>query len=357
VPINEIKLNNALKFIEQGIKNEYFPGAAVAIGNKSEVLRKEYFGNRCIYPKIMPMENDTLFDLASLTKVTATNTLFMVFVELGLVSLYDKVREYLPDFKGQDKDEITLFNLLTHTAGFPPYKPLYKFCKDYEEAVKYIISLDLEYKPGTKVVYSDFSYIILGHILEMIGGDRLDKLCDKYVFKPLGMKNTCFNPMTKNVAAMEINPETNMPFIGVVHDENARFLGGVAGHAGLFSNIDDMAIFANMLINKGKIGKNSFLSPITVTAMIRNYTYGLNEYRGLGWCVKGDKLSSGGDIISPSAFGHTGFTGTSIWVDIENNIYVVLLTNRVHPTRDNQNIIRFRRLFHNMVLSSIEHCF
>ena len=353
--INEVKLDNALKFIEQGIEKEDFPGAAVVIGNKSEILRKRHFGNRCIYPEVIPMESDTLFDLASLTKVTATTTLFMVFMELGLVSLYDKVKEFLPDFTGQDKDEITLFNLLTHTAGFPPYKPLYKLCKDHDNAIKYIINLDLEYKPGTKVVYSDFSYIILGLILEMIGGDKLDKLCNKYVFKPLGMKNTCFNPITKNVAATEIKPEINMPLIGVVHDGNARFLGGVAGHAGLFSNIEDMAIFANMLINKGKAGKNSFLSPTTVSSMIRNYTSNLNEYRGLGWCVKGDKLSSGGDIISPSAFGHTGFTGTSIWVDMENNIYIVLLTNRVHPTRDNVNIIRFRRLFHNLVLSSIEY--
>jgi CubicO group peptidase (beta-lactamase class C family) len=216
--------------------------------------------------------------------------------------------------------------------------------------IKYICESELEYKPGTRVIYSDFSYIILACILEKIGNERLDKLSRKYVFEPLGMDHTCFNPKGENIAATEFDPVTSKPLIGVVHDENARFLDGISGHAGLFSNIEDVSKLANMLINRGK----RFMSSPTFEAMIRNYTKGLDENRGIGWCIKGNELSSGGDIISPNAFGHTGFTGTSLWIDIENNIYAALLTNRVHPTRENMNIIRFRRLFHNMVLSAVE---
>lgn len=352
--MNDQKLGNAFKLVNEAVEKGYFPGAEVSVGNGKGVLRCEYFGSRCLYPEVLPLDRETLFDMASLTKVVATNSLFMVFLEKGLVSVYDRVGDYLDYFKGDEKDEVTLFNLLTHTAGFAPFKPLYSICKDYEDAIKYICSLDLEYKPGTRVVYSDFSFILLGYILEKIGQARLDKLCSKYVFKPLGMDRTKFNPSGDNIAATEIDKKTGKPLIGVAHDENARFLDGISGHAGLFSCIDDMTRFASMLINNGQIDGKRFLSPTTVSRMVRNYTLGLDENRGLGWCVKGDKISSGGDIISPTAFGHTGFTGTSIWVDRENDVYVVLLTNRVHPTRENNKIIRFRRIFHNAVISSLE---
>lgn len=348
------KIDNALRLIENAVSKGFFPGAAVSIGTKERLICKVHYGNRCLYPEKLPLERDTLFDMASLTKVMATNTLFMVFLEKGLISLYDKAVDYLEGFQGEDKREITLLNLLTHTSGLPAFAPLYKICRDYRDAVEYICRTDLLYTPGTRVVYSDLGFIVLGYILEILGGDRLDALCERYVFKPLDMQNTCFNPGTFNVVATEVDKTTGKPLTGTCHDENARFFGGISGHAGLFSNIDDVSRFTHMLINKGSIaGKSSFLSPASVSSMIRDYTKGLEESRGLGWCLKGDKISSGGDIISPSAFGHTGFTGTSIWIDIENDIYINLLTNRVHPTRDNTSIIRFRRLFHNAVLSSV----
>ena len=348
--IDEKRLDSAMSLVNDAVSKGYFPGAEVVVGQRDKVLRSQCFGNRCIYKKVLPVLDDTMYDLASLTKVTATNTLFMVFLEKGLISVYDKVSDFLECFKGADKDDITIFNLLTHTAGFVPFKPLYETCTDYEDAIRYICSLDLIYKPGTKVEYSDFSYILLGYILEEIGHDRLDHLCEKYVFNPLDMKNTCFNPKANNIAATEVDKSTGKVLIGTVHDENARFLRGIAGHAGLFSNKEDMTKFANMLINKG----NGFISYPAFCAMTRNYTENLNENRGFGWCIKGSKLSSGGDIISPSAFGHTGFTGTSIWIDTENDIYIILLTNRVHPTRENNRMIKFRRRFHNAVLASVK---
>ena len=348
--IDEKKLDSAMNLINEAISKGYFPGAEVVIGQKDKVLRSKCYGNRCTYKEVLPVLDDTLYDLASLTKVTATNTLFMVFLEKGLISIYDKVADFLECFKGNDKEDITIFNLLTHTAGFVPFTPLYETCTDYEDAIRYICSLELEYKPGTKVEYSDFSYILLGYILEKIGHARLDVLCEKYVFNPLNMKNTCFNPKGDNIAATELDKATGKVLVGTVHDENARFLRGISGHAGLFSNKEDMAKFAKMLINKG----NGFISYPAFCAMTRNYTENLNENRGFGWCIKGNKLSSGGDIISSSAFGHTGFTGTSIWIDTENDIYIILLTNRVHPTRENNKMIMFRRRFHNAVLASVK---
>lgn len=354
MPIDMGKLDYAFELIEYGISKNYFPGAAAAVGHKSGIYKIEHYGNRCLIPNKLPMERDTLFDMASLTKVIATNTLFMIFLEKGLISLFDKVSQYVEYFMDEKKVDITLFNLLTHTAGLPAFGPLYRLCRDFEDAVKFISKEKLVYMPGSRVVYSDYGFILLKYILERVGQDSFDNLCRKYIFEPLDMKNTCFNPKSSNVAATEIELESGKTLMGVCHDENGRFFNGISGHAGLFSNIEDMTKFASMLINRGKYKNRNLISRAAFMTMIQNYTEGFEENRALGWCVKGRTISSGGDIISPNAFGHTGFTGTSIWIDIENDIYIVLLTNRVHPTRENNNIIRFRRIFHNAVMAAVE---
>ena len=352
MPVNIKKLQHVVQLTKDGINNGYFPGAAVAVGSKEGIYFIEHFGNRSLYPEKLPLEYDTLFDMASLTKVMATTPLLIRFLEEGKISLYDKVSDYVEIT--EEKKEINILNLLTHTAGFKPHVLFEKVCTSYKDAIKYIAQAPLEYKTGSRVLYSDFSFILLGYILQQIGGDTLDNLCRKYVFQPLGLENTTFNPISKMAVATELDKATGEMLVGKVHDENARFFGGVSGHAGLFSTIEDTAKYASMLINGGKINGKPFLSKNGFNSMIRNYTAGLDEDRALGWFIKADKISSGGDLISPHAFGHTGFTGTSIWVDIENDIFAVLLTNRVHPTRDNTHIIRFRRLFHNAVLSAVE---
>lgn len=354
MPINIERLEYAFSLIEDGIAKDYFPGAAAAVGHKKGIYKIDHYGNRCLIPKKLSMERDTLFDMASLTKVVATNTLFMIFLEKGLVSVFDKVSQYVEFFKDEKKENITIFNLLTHTSGLPAFGPLYKHCSDFQDAVRFISKEKLIYRPGTRVVYSDYGFILLKYILEKVGQDSLDNLCRKYVFEPLEMNSTCFNPKSSNVAATEIDFESGKTLIGVCHDENGRFFGGISGHAGLFSNIEDMTKFASMLINEGNYKNKQLISRAAFKAMIQNYTEGLEENRALGWSVKGRILSSGGDSISPKAFGHTGFTGTSIWTDLENDVYIILLTNRVHPTRENDNIIRFRRLFHNAVMSAVE---
>lgn len=348
------KLESALDSVDRAVDRGDFPGATIAIGSSSGVENTYQYGKAALYPKVSELNIDTLYDLASLTKVIGTTTLYMRFIEEGLVTFHDRVVDYVSDFKGKEKEDVTLFNLLTHTSGLPAHLPFYELCSDYKDAIDHIANVELEYSPGTEVIYSDLGFILLGYILEEVGGSRLDELFNRYIFTPLGMENTCFNPTTDNIAATEIDKATGEAIVGKCHDENGRFFDGISGHAGLFSNVGDMIKFADMLINGGCVGDDVFLAPATFETMVRNYTEDLNEDRAIGWCVKGTKgrISSGGDLISSQAFGHTGFTGTSIWIDRVRDIYIILLTNRVHPSRDNNALLRFRRAFHNLVLAA-----
>lgn len=345
--VNIKKQKQILQIVKEGIDNGYFPGAAVAVGSRENMHFIEHFGNRSIYPEKHPLEKDTLFDMASLTKVMATTPLLIKFLEVGKISLYDKISDYMEIT--EDKKEISILNLLTHTAGFKPYILFEKECTSYSDSIAYIANEPLICKVGIKVIYSDLSFILLGYILEQIGGDILDNLCKKHVFEPLGLKNTTFNPTSKMAVATEINKETGEMLMGTVHDENARFFGGVSGHAGMFSTIEDTAKYASMLVNRGKVNDEAFISENLFKSMIKNHTSGLNEDRALGWLINADKISYGGESILLNAFSHTGFTGTSIWVDVENDIFAVLLTNRVHPTRENTHILKFRKLFYNAI--------
>lgn len=342
----EKKLDNAFDLINKGISKGVFPGATVAVGTKHGVLRLGAYGNKC-YNEENELKIDALFDLASLTKVVATSMLFMKFLEKGRISVYDNVVEYLPNFKDCGKEKVTILELITHTSGLVAFVPLYKRCKDYEDAINYICN-EVVLAKTFDVIYSDLNYILLGRILEFIGGKSLDVLCKEEVFGLLNMNKTGFNPRYGDFVPTELQADGKALY-GICHDENARFFGGISGHAGLFSNINDMVKLADMLINEGK----GFISKASYYRMTTNYTEKLGGNRGWGWCIKGNAISSGGDIISPKAFGHTGFTGTSIWIDPVSEIYIILLTNRVYPTRENNEIIRFRRLFHNAVIAAI----
>lgn len=355
------KFDAAFGLLARAADAGIFPGAVAAVGCPDGLVRVGYCGSRCLIPERLPVLPDTLYDLASLTKVVATATLFLIFQEAGKLSAMDKVSCYIDGFTEGNKRYVTLLNLLTHTSGMRDHVRLDRICRDYQEAMHYLTEIPLFYNPGERVVYSCLGYILLGHILEKIGDDRLDALCKRYIFDPLGMYKTSFSPEPGNVAATEYDEKQGKPLIGVCHDENARFLGGVSGNAGLFSNVYDLAIFAQMLINDGRHKGRQFLSRASIKAMKRNYTAHLNEDRGLGWCIKGGRLGgmeqgyiSAGDLMPPGAYGHTGFTGTSIWIDPEDDLFIILLTNRVHPGRDNDQILRFRPLFHNAVLADME---
>jgi len=303
------------------------------------------------------MQLDAIYDLGSITKPLATATSFMILLERGQVLLSDTVSHYLPEYVGGRKDETTLSELLTHTSGLPAWKPLYEICKSRGDFLREICRMDLEYPPGGKVVYSCLGYILLSFILEKVMGEDLSSFARREIFLPLGMKDTLFNPPTElrgRIAATEKCKWRGRMLIGEVHDENAFGMDGVSGNAGLFSTALDLAIFAQTFLNGGEYGGARILSPSSIKLMIENHTKKFDdEPRGIGWALKSKRGSSAGDLLSSSSYGHTGFPGGSLWIDPVNELIVVLLTNRVHPTRENDAILRVRPPFHNIIASSI----
>lgn len=348
-----LDLSNAFNLIDYGVAQGIFPGACACVGNREGIILSKRAGLRQLFEKDEPVELDTLFDLASLTKVTATMPVIMQLVQKGIISLFDFVFEYLPDFK-EDKN-LKIINLLTHTSGFEPFSQLSQKCSDFSGAIEYIASSKRICDISSRVLYSDYNFIVLQGIIEKVTGQAFENICTDLVFKALGMNNTCFNPRyNDNIAATEFDSVSDKYLKGIVHDENARFFNGVSGHAGLFSNIYDLSKYCRMYLNEGKIDKDrSFFSKSTIECITHNYTADLGESRGLGFCIKKNgENSSAGELISEGSYGHTGFTGTSIWIDNKLSIYIILLTNRIHPNRNNDSIIRFRRLFHNAVTAS-----
>jgi len=335
--------------VREAVKNEVFPTAAFAIGTAEGVLHKDWVN----------CNENTLYDMASVTKIMATTAVAMKFVETGRLAVHEPVSRYFAVPK--DKEGITIFHLLTHTSGLPAHIMLRDMVQDPQHAVEYILNHPLENPVGKETVYSCMGFIILGKILERIGKESLDVLAAKYIFDPLGMKDTVFNPISQNVSADIAATEFGA---GTVHDENACFLGGISGNAGLFSTILDTAKFAQMLAaasvkgrcHSGLSGSSSvdtnpgeLFSFATMQAFIRNRTPGMSESRGLGFSIYDGRAHSLGDLFSLGSFGHNGFTGTCLFVDKETGLYVVLLTNRVFFGRENVEIINFRRRFHNYI--------
>lgn len=332
-----------------------FPGAVLLVARRGKIVHYRAYGLSALLPEREIMRKDTIFDLASLTKVVATAPLIMSLVEDGLLRLDEPVSYYFPSFSGGKKDKVTIWHLLTHTSGLPAHVHLYSLLGSRDEVAGYITSLDLAYEPGSRVVYSDLGFILLGFIAEKATGEGLDVAARERIFKPLGMSETMFKPagdFKERCAATEYCCLRRRYLKGEVHDENAWFMGGVAGHAGLFSTAVDLAVFGQMMLNGGRYGGRRILSSAAVKAMVRNHTGGLGEPRGLGWAIN-ERPCSCGDLMSPRAYGHTGFTGTSLWIDPENEVVVVFLTNRVHPTRQNTCISRARPLVHNVIMSAI----
>ncbi len=334
------------QLIMDGIKRGAFPGAVACIYREGQPTFLEAYGNRMVVPERLPMLKDTLFDLASLTKPVATATSIMILREKGLVDLEKEVSTYLPEFS---KPGITVFNLLTHTSGLPAWTALYLKLKDRAEVVKYLAEMPLEYKTGCRVVYSCLGYIVLGEMLRKITGNGLDIFTHEYIFKPLGMMDTFYNPPENRrdeCAATEDSSSSEKRMtnysrynwragvvVGEVHDENAHFLGGVAGNAGLFSTASDLARFCQMLINGGE----NILPSESVKMIVTLHTPGLDGSRGIGWI-----------ILSGGVLYHTGFTGTAIWVDLKHRAAAILLTNRVHPDVAKEGIMEVRQNFYSI---------
>ena len=344
------KFNKTSECILKGIEDGVFPGAVLSVGDKNGETFRMHAGFSALYPERVEMTEDTLFDLASVTKIMSTTMVALKLIEGGELGLSDKINQYFD--VPADKKDINIYNLLTHTAGMPRNARVEEMAKSPEEIVDAILSL--EFTPIlSEAAYTCLGYIVLGKICELIKGSDLASLANEMVFKPLGLKNTMYNPIAAkyNVATTEFKIKYNQYIHGIVHDEKARFLNGIAGNAGLFSNIEDCSIFAAMLANKGVAGGKEFINKDLFNESIKNHTGHLSEAsesRGFGFVIKDNKPSPAGDIFPIGSYGHTGFSGTSIWVDIDTSQYIVLLSNRIHPTRENMKIQEFRTQLHTI---------
>lgn len=343
----EINKDNILSLLRGGISSGAYPCFAAAVGRGEDILFYHFEGDRTVLPERLPITEDTLFDLASLSKLVGTTMACLRMMEEGKISVTDKVGDFFENCFG--KENITLLQLLTHTSGLPAHFPLYR-TDDPKNAAQEILRFPLAYPTGEKTVYSCMGFILLGKILEKIEGTPLDKIVYKKVFEPLGMQNSFYAPPScRPCAATEKDVLGDGIVCGVVHDENARFLGGVSGNAGVFSTIGDMVKFSSMLSARGK----GFVSSSLFEKAVTDYTPSCSESRGLGFQLYGNKPFPGGSKMSVGSYGHTGFTGTSLYVDNKTGVYAVLLTNRVHPTRENYGLTPVRREFYDTVFGGI----
>jgi uncharacterized protein YbbC (DUF1343 family)/CubicO group peptidase (beta-lactamase class C family) len=335
-----VKLGNVDAVIEQAIAEGNIPGAVLVVGHDGKVVYRKAYGERELEPKRRPMTLDTIFDLASLTKVVATTTAVMQLVELGKVRLNDPLAKYIPEFAQNGKEDITIRQLLTHYSGLAPDIDLTPAFDSKEAAYRLACAETPQQSPGSGFIYSDTNFIMLGALVEKISGETLDSYTEKHIFQPLKMTRTRFNPPASwrlKIAPTEYD-ESNHMLLGVVHDPRARRMGGVAGHAGLFSTGDDLAKFAQALLNNG----DGILSAEAVIKMTSPETPpSAPILRGFGWDIDSPFSSNRGDLFPVGSFGHTGFTGTSMWIDPTTKAYVILLTNAVHP-RGKGNAIGLR---------------
>ena len=307
----------------------------------------DYYGYAQLVPERKENNIDTLYDMASCTKVVATTTMILKLIEDNIISLDDSVQKHLPEFP---YNNITIKHLLTHTSGLPSDDKRYKECKNKDEFVKFMYSLSLNNEPGKVVEYSDFGYITLGLIIEKYKGS-IEEYANELIFKPLDMNNTMYNPYLKNrkqdCACAEVTDARGV-IQGEVHDGKAYILNGLSGNAGLFSCVKDLGKFVKMMLNDGQ----PILKKETVELLKHSYTEGLNLPRTLGWMFV-DRNTSCGDKISDISLYHTGFSGTSMYIDYVNKLGIILLTNRVHPTRnDTETILNVRKRIHNIVLEN-----
>ncbi len=350
-----------------GLMNELIvagrmPGAVLLVARHGNVVWREAYGSAELEPTPRPMSVDTLFDLASLTKVLVTTTATMMLVERGEFRLDQPVAYYVPAFAEQGKGDITLRQLLTHQSGLPAWRDFTQTTTDYQGVIDEICEIEPKYAPGVRYLYSDLNMILLGEVIRRVDGRTPDVFAEEEIFGPLGMNETGFNPegakaqsaAATTAAAERPGVPAGTMLVGRVHDENAALMDGVAGHAGLFSTADDLAVFAQMMLNGGIYGETRLLGPLTVELMTREQLrVNSTVRRGLGWDLHSDEFCTSGDLLSTEAYGHTGFTGTSLWIDPTNDLFVIFLTNRVHPDGRSRSFNEVRARIHNVVAAAI----
>ncbi|HEU0055197.1 MAG TPA: serine hydrolase domain-containing protein, partial [Longimicrobium sp.] len=327
-------------------------GIVIAVGRHGRLVHLRGYGHVDWAAGAAAVTDSTLFDLASVTKVVATTTSAMILEEEGRLSLDQRLAYYVPELTDSAKQAITVREVLTHRGGFEAFAPLYRTIRGREAYLREINARPLAYPTGARMVYSDWDLILTQAAIERITGETLDAFVARRVFAPLGMRDTGFRPdpsLRARIAATEVDSARGL-IHGEVHDPNAWAMEGVAGHAGLFGSARDLAVFAQMLLNGGEYGGARIVRPETVARWTA--AQGPRSSRALGWDTPSGQ-SSAGHFFSPRSFGHTGYTGTSIWIDPERSLFIVLLTNRVNPTSQNQKHVALRRAVSDAVQRAV----
>ena len=363
---------------EDAVAQGVFPGAVVLVGREDEIVYEQAFGARSLVPIKCPMQAGTIFDLASLTKPLATTVAMMLLVSRQKVRLDDRVTHLFPTFGVLGKHAVTFRHLLNHSSGLPDWKPYYQDVLQCElrgqtnfvasQAAKRHVFAQIHREPplspaGQQSVYSDLGFMVLGEIVETVSGTTLDRFCQERIFNPLGLSSTSFNDLTRlrtrriqpveeMIAPTEDCPWRKKVLCGEVHDDNAYAVGGVAGHAGLFSSARDIHQLLARL-NGCLRGKDSFLPQALIQEFLSKDETVKNSTRALGWDTPSENESASGQWFSSHSVGHLGFTGTSVWWDLEKNCHIVLLSNRVHPTRKNEKIRKFRPHIHDLIMQAL----
>ena len=337
--------------VEAAVRDGLIPGAVLVVGHEGKIVHRKAYGNRALVPQREAMTADTIFDIASLTKVVATTPALMKLFEQGKLRINDPVTAYLPDFQG-GRSDITVRDLLTHFSGMRPDLDLEPPWSGYETGIRRALIEKPTSPPATRFVYSDINFELLGEVVHRLSGKPLDEFARDAVFNPLGMKETGFHPppsLRARIAPTEIDAATGAPFRGVVHDPTARYMGGVAGHAGVFSTAADLAKYAQMMLDGG--GK--LFSPLTVKKFTSpNSPPDQPILRGLGWDIDSGYSAPRGELFPIGSYGHTGFTGTSLWIDPASKTYVILMTNSVHP-KGGKNLSPLRSKIATVVAAAV----
>lgn len=368
--------------MDEAVGRRVFPGAVLLVREGTRVFYHRAFGHRSVEPEVTPMQENTVFDLSSLTKALATSLAVMLMVRDGKIDLNDRVTRFFHNFGVFGKTHITFRHLLAHCSGLPAWRPYYQEILQKERRdgrINFVGSHDakqfvyqqiqrerLEAPVATRAIYSDVGFILLGAVVEVVSGMPLDRYCHTRIFRPLRLRSTAFvdlgqlrarhlEPVTEMIAPTERCPRRKRVLCGEVHDDNAHAMGGVAGHAGLFSNAKDIDTLAGHLRDcyLGR-GEGHLIPP----RLMRQLWTREGSVEGSTWCLGWDtpspSNSSAGSRLSPASVGHLGFTGTSIWIDLERDRHVILLSNRVHPARTNEAIREFRPYIHDLIVEALQ---
>ncbi len=339
------------ELIRRSVDNKEIPGACFSIVTPKEIAYS-FYGKKALVPKEEELSGDVLYDIASLSKVVSTSTLIAKLIEEGILSFDMKVCDLLPSFR---YDDVTLLDLIVHTSGYPADDKDYKKCQDRTGLLDFIYRLPRTHKAKENVEYSCFNYILLGRIIERYKGD-MEAYAKEVLFDAIGNKHIMYQPSlkgrTKDCAPTEVT-EARGVIQGEVHDGKAHIMGGVSGNAGVFSDIEGLSLFARMMLNEGRIHETQVLNKETMKLFRESYTKGLNESRTMGGWYFGDRSTSAGTKVSDCSLYHTGFAGTSLYIDFERNCAIALLTNAIHPKRESK-IAAIRKSFHENILDYID---